>query len=478
MFGKFLSTCLITSLITGLLPILSLQASAQTSSQLPNSETQIKLSFSPIVKTISPSVVNIYTKRLVTSRVSPLMGDPFFSQFFGGGFSVPQQRLESSLGSGVILDKNGLVITNAHVIEDATEITVALSDGREFPAEIKVKDEASDLSLLQVRTDGEPLPAATLQPSETQEVGDLVIAIGNPFGVGQTVTSGIISALSRSSLSISDLNFFIQTDAAINPGNSGGPLVSMDGGIIGINSAIYSRDGGSLGIGFAIPSEMVASLLAAYDGGQVTKDGKIKRPWLGISAQDVTPDIATSVGLSRPTGALINAVHASSPAKEAGLKVGDIVSKINGHPVKDAAELRFRMAMVALGKTAELTVWNKGTEHTISFTSIAPPETPARTATKLSGSTPLSGATALYLSPAVISELGLKTAPDTGIVIGDILRNSIAQRMVTVGDVILEINGKEIKTMEDLKKALDHPSGKGWVLKILSGGQVRTLMVR
>ncbi|MDY0029502.1 MAG: Do family serine endopeptidase [Pseudobdellovibrionaceae bacterium] len=471
MFEKFLTVCL----ISGLIQVCPLNASAQ---EAPTNETQVKLSFSPIVKEVSPSVVNIYTKRLVTSRTPPLMGDPFFSQFFGGRFSVPQQRLENSLGSGVILDKHGLVITNAHVIEDATEITVALSDGREFPAEIKVKDEASDLGLLQVKVGSELLPAATLQPSDTQEVGDLVIAIGNPFGVGQTVTSGIISALSRSSLSISDLNFFIQTDAAINPGNSGGPLVSTDGGIIGINSAIYSKDGGSLGIGFAIPSEMVASLLAAYEGGQVTQDGKIKRPWLGISAQDVTTDIAESVGLSRPTGALINAVHPSSPAKDAGLKIGDIVSKINGHVVKDSAELRFRMAMVAFGKTAELTIWNKGKERTISFVSIAPPETPARMATQLTGNTPLSGATVLYLSPAVTSELGLKTAPDSGIVIGDILRNSIAQRMVTIGDVILEINGKEIKTMDDLKKSLDRPSNKGWILKILSGGQVRTLMVR
>ena len=196
---------------------------------VPASRPQMQMSFAPLVKKVAPAVINIYTKREVMRSVSPFAGDPLFSQFFGGGggFSVPQKRMESSLGSGVIIDAKGLAITNVHVIKDADQITVALSDGREFPASVLLQDTASDLALLRLKTDGEPLPTATLQPSETLEVGDLVVAIGNPFGVGQTVTSGIVSALSRSSMNINDFNFFIQTDAAINPGNSGGPLISM-----------------------------------------------------------------------------------------------------------------------------------------------------------------------------------------------------------------------------------------------------------
>jgi serine protease Do len=229
---------------------------------VPDNKQQIEFSFSPVVKRISPAVVNIYTKTMVTSRISPFGNNPALNQLFGQNFNggLTRQHIESSLGSGVIVEQDGVVVTNSHVVKDAQEISVVLGDGREFDAKVSLSDPHSDLAILRIDPKGEKLPFAPLKASETLEVGDIVLAIGNPFGVGQTVTSGIVSALARSSLNISDYNFFIQTDAAINPGNSGGPLVAMDGGVVGINSAIYSQSGGSLGIGFAIPSEMVARL--------------------------------------------------------------------------------------------------------------------------------------------------------------------------------------------------------------------------
>ncbi len=289
---------------------------------VPETGAQVTLSYAPVVKKISPAVVNIYTKRIVQERVNPFMADPMFQRFFGnlGQNGLTRERLQSALGSGVILEPNGLIITNAHVVKNAQEIMVVLSDRREFSAKVSLIDEPSDLAIVHVETKGELLPHANLVPSENLQVGDIVLAIGNPFGVGQTVTSGIVSALARSSLNINNFNFFIQTDAAINPGNSGGPLVDMNGGVVGINSAIFSNSGGSLGIGFAIPAEMVATVIAAEKAGG---DGKtIQRAWVGISGQQVTGDIAESLGLSRPAGVLITNIHPASPLLKEGMQVG------------------------------------------------------------------------------------------------------------------------------------------------------------
>jgi len=266
--------------------VLSGPALAENPKIVPAGRNQVNLSFAPLVKQVAPAVVNIYTKRTVTRSAHPFINDPFFQQFFGGnlapdlGGGLTRKQVEGALGSGVIIDADGIVVTNAHVIRGADEISIVLSDGREFPATLSLKDDHSDLAILRVDTDGEKLPAARLRSSEDMEVGDLVLAVGNPFGVGQTVTSGIVSALSRSSLNISDYNFFIQTDAAVNPGNSGGPLVAMDGGVVGINTAIYSQSGGSLGIGFAIPSEMVQTVVAAEANGQGGERG-VLRPVAG-----------------------------------------------------------------------------------------------------------------------------------------------------------------------------------------------------
>ncbi len=444
---------------------------------VPQSAAEIQMSYAPLVRKVAPSVVNIYTKKMVTSRaVNPLMADPFFNQFFGGqGPGVPQQRLESSLGSGVIVESDGLVVTNAHVVKDADEVTVMLSDGREFPAQIKLADTASDIALLRLESKGEKLPYSPLQPSDTLQVGDLVIAIGNPFGVGQTVTSGIVSALARSSLNINDDNFFIQTDAAINPGNSGGPLVSMKGGVVGINSAIYSRSGGSLGIGFAIPSEMVATVIAAEESGQLDARGNIVRPWVGVSVQDVTADIAASLGLPSPSGALVTGIHDESPALKAGLKVGDLITEVNGRKVHDPAELRFRFAMISMDGNAKIGYARKGEKGEAVVRAIRPPDSPPRKQVTITGRNPLQGATLANINPAVEVELGLKDE-DKGVVVTKIDKNSIARRVVLVGDVILSINDTPVKTTADVQKAFD--SAQAWTMKFRSKGQIRSITAR
>lgn len=445
---------------------------------IPESRAEIQMSFSPLVKKISPAIVNIYTKRVVTRATGhPFLDDPFFAPFFNGGQGggLMRKQVEGALGSGVIIEPEGLIVTNAHVIRGAEQITVVLSDGREYEAVLALQDDPSDLALLRVETKGEKLPAASLKPSESLEVGDLVLAIGNPFGVGQTVTSGIVSALARSSLDISDFNFFIQTDAAINPGNSGGPLVAMDGGVVGINSAIYSRDGGSLGIGFAIPSEMVASVIAAEKSGGTKK---VVRPWLGVTAQNVTSDIAASLGLARPVGALVTDLHPSSPMAKAGILVGDVVTKINGKDIHDPSELKFRMATVAMGGKAPMEVFRKGEKKNFEVEAIAPPDMPPRDTVKLAGAHMLNGATVENMNPAVGVELGLFGKEDEGVVVTEVKPGTQAARIVSVGDLLIEINGTAIKRTGDVEKALKDSAQQGLALTMRSRGQMRKIIIR
>ncbi len=278
--------------------------------------------------------MNVYSIKQRQQSASPLMDDPFFRQFFGGDFPAPQRgRPQASLGSGVIVDGSGLVVTNNHVIADGDEIKVALADRREFECDVVLKDEQLDLAVLKIRNPKGTLPAIDLSDSDQLEVGDLVLAIGNPFGVGQTVTQGIVSALARSQVGISDYQFFIQTDAAINPGNSGGALVDVKGDLVGINTAIFTRGGGSNGIGFAIPSNMVKVVIDSARKGV----SAVELPWIGADLQPVTSDIAESLGLDRPQGVLVTSVSEDSPAAEAGLEVGDLVTAVDGTEVSDPA---------------------------------------------------------------------------------------------------------------------------------------------
>ncbi len=446
-------------------------ASSGKGSEIPRSQEQLQLSFAPLVKKVAPAVVNIYTKKIVVAQ-SPFMADPFFRNFFND--RPMREHFEASLGSGVIVKPEGLIVTNAHVIDAAAEIVVVLADGREFPANLVLADKASDLALLKIDPAIEALPFVTLKPSESLEVGDLVLAIGNPFGVGQTVTSGIVSAQGRSSLDINDFNFFIQTDAAINPGNSGGPLVAMDGTVVGINTAIFSRSGGSMGIGFAIPSEMVATIIAAEKNGNHGDMG-IVRPWLGVSVQTINPEIAENLGLSRPGGALITGMHSLSPLLAAGAKIGDAVISVSRHSIRNAAEMKFRMATVPVGESAEFEILRDGKTLTLKVLALAPPDNPPLQETVLRGSHMLNDVTIANLNPRVALDWDVRGAEE-GVIVLKTPRTRF--RVVSPGDILLEINGSSMKTVTDAARALSDPSALSYALLVLSNGRVHEVIIR
>lgn len=444
--------------------------------RVPTSRTEMSLSFAPLVKAAAPAVVNIYTRRVVRARrISPLFNDPFFRRFFGDQFAPgnrQNRRVQNSLGSGVIVSAEGFVVTNHHVIDKADEITVVLTDRREFEAEVVTRDEGTDLAVLRINADGEDLPFLKLRDSDGLEVGDLVLAIGNPFGVGQTVTSGIVSALARTARGVSDYGFFIQTDAAINPGNSGGALIDLNGGLIGINTAIYSRGGGSNGIGFAIPSNMVATVIgSAMSGGQVV------RPWLGARGQTVDADIARSLGLSRPSGVLINSVYPDGPSAKAGLKVGDVVVSINGKDVTDANTMKFRVATLRVGESAEFSVMRRGRRVTFSVPLQAAPEIPPRDLSLITGANPYAGAEVANLSPALAEEISLDTDA-SGVVVMRIKRGSPADRIgLEPGDILLRLNGGEIESVARLRQLVKRDYAT-WRIEIVRGGRTLQLVIR
>ena len=435
---------------------------------VPQDPTQVRLSFAPVVKKARPAVVNVYASRVETMPRNPLFDDPIFRQFFGG--QGRDSRTAQSLGSGVIVDASGLVVTNHHVIEGMTEVKVALSDRREFEAEIVLRDPRTDLAVLKIKSD-ERFPVLELGDSDAIEVGDFVIAIGNPFGVGQTVTQGIVSALARTQIGINDYGFFIQTDAAINPGNSGGALVDLSGRLVGINSAIYSRSGGSMGIGFAIPVNMVKSVVAAARRGGAT----VKRPWLGANLQDVSKDIADSIGLERPAGALVVSVAPGSPAFEAGLKRGDVIAKIDGQGIDDAQSVEFRLGVKPLGGAAALEVLRNGRSLALPLKLAAAPETPPREALRIKSRSPFQGTEVMNLSPAVVEELSLQADSEKlveGVVVADVAPDSLAGSIgVQKGDVVVEVNGAPIKTTHDLEQATAQRA-RSWDLTISRGGQL------
>src|SRR6266478_2960990 len=347
----------------------TLDRAAAQDRRVPASPADIRLSYAPIVQRVQPAVVNVYAAKMVQNR-NPLLDDPIFRRFFGVPGQQPEQ-MQRSLGSGVMVDSSGLVVTNNHVIEGADQVKVSLSDKREFEAEIVLKDSRTDLAVLRLKDSREKFPTLDFANSDELQVGDVVLAIGNPFGVGQTVTHGIVSALARTQVGITDYQFFIQTDAAINPGNSGGALVDMTGRLAGINTAIFSRSGGSQGIGFAIPANMVRVVVAsAKSGGKA-----VKRPWLGARLQAVTPEIAETIGLRSPSGALVASVVANSPAARAGLKTSDLITAIDGQPVEDPNAFDYRFATKALGGTAKLGLLRGGKETTVAVALEAAPDT-------------------------------------------------------------------------------------------------------
>jgi Do/DeqQ family serine protease len=440
---------------------------------VPKSQYAIKESFAPIVQKAEPAVVNIYVSHKVSQLESPFMADPFFRHFFGQNFGIPEQRVENSLGSGVIVSPDGVVVTNNHVIagRGQTEITVALSDGREFGADVIVHDKRTDLAVLRLKAKGITFPYLDFANSDDVKVGDLVLAIGDPFGVGQTVTSGIVSALARTEVGISDYQFFIQTDAAINPGNSGGALVDMDGDLVGINTAIFSTSGGSHGIGFAIPANMVRLFVNA-----ALKGTKLRQPWLGASLQRITLDLADSLGLDRPEGALISQIYPKGPAAKAGLQPGDVIVSVDGETVRDPQAVRYLIYTKGIGKTAKLGVVRNGKRFDADVALIAPIEDPPADERVLGGHTPLTGAKVANLSPAIADDLNIQDE-GPGVVVMDVQGGSIADRLgLQHGDIIDQVNDTKVTSVQQLTTALALASN-GWQLKILRGGHLLTLSI-
>ena len=448
---------------------LAFPAAAEPAREVPESQGQVILSYAPIVKGITPAVVNIYSKRKieVQSGISPFAGDPFFQQFMGGGIGgIARERVVSSLGSGVIVDPKGRIVTSNHVISGGEGIVAVLSDGREFPAKVAATDPSSDLALLTIDTKGEALPALTIADSDKLQVGDLVLAVGNPFGVGQTVTSGIVSALARSAAGVSDYQFFIQTDAAINPGNSGGALTDMQGRLVGINTAIYSKTGSNNGIGFAIPANMVAALLVSEKGGSIV------RPWIGAAYQSVTPQIANSLGLKRAKGALIEKLVDGAPGIKAGLKPGDVVMKLGDSDIESAESLKYRIAVATAGQQESIVVWRDGKEVMLSITLSNPPENPDLDERALSGNQPMAGVTVANLSPKMAA--GLDLGVDQGGVV--VVKNESTTQFAP-GDLILAVNNRKITSSKQLAEVLAQPS-RGWRIVFRRGAQTLTYEIR
>lgn len=454
--SKFLALaglCVVALLVLAVSPLM---AHAQ---RLPETRSEIDLTFAPLVKEVSPAVVNVYTQKTVKTGVTPM-------EMLLYGRAAPQSRVQNSLGSGVIVREDGVIVTNNHVVEDADSFRVVLSDRREYPAELVLNDERTDLAVLKIDTGGDTLPVLHFADTREAQVGDLVMAIGNPFGVGQTVTSGIISATARTDVGISDYSFFIQTDAAVNPGNSGGALVNMRGQLVGVNTAIFSRGGGSNGIGFAIPSEMVKRVVDA-----AMNEGTFVRPWLGLAAQSVSFDMAKAQGLSRPIGVMVTEVYDGGPADKAGLRRGDLVTAIDGREVFDEKGLKFLAAIRNPGEKAQLNVLRGGRNQVIGVTVEPPPGATEADIVLLEGQDVFNGARVVELSPRLAEENGLDPfQKGSGIYVYSVARRSIARNYFRPGDVIRSVNGKKTTTVKDLEAVL-RDSDRSWDIELDRNGR-------
>jgi Do/DeqQ family serine protease len=439
---------LAATLLCAFAPLASAQLPAQVG------DTPVP-SLAPMVKRVTPAVVNIATKGTVQEQ-NPLLNDPFFRRFFDVP-NTPRQREFQSAGSGVIVDaKQGYIITNAHVIENATEITVTLLDNRSLKAKVVGKDEGSDVAVLQVQAAN--LTALPIADSDRTEVGDFVVAIGNPFGLGHTVTSGIVSALGRSGINPEGYEDFIQTDASINPGNSGGALVNLGGELVGINSAILSRTGGNIGIGFAIPANMMRTVM-----NQLVKYGQVKRGVLGVNIQTLTPDIAESMGVANTQGALVSQVVEGSAAEKAGIKAGDVVTAINGKSVKDATGLRNSIGLLSVGDRVDVALLRDGKPRRV--TAVIGERDTADEDTESTGMhNGLDGA-------------NLADAPGGGVLVRTVADGSpAAQRGLRANDVIIGVGRTRVANLAEFKRATN--GAAAFVLQIRRGSAMLVIPIR
>ncbi|OYU17681.1 MAG: serine protease [Rhodobacteraceae bacterium PARR1] len=450
-----------------LLATLPLSAGAQT---VPETLEQVQLSFAPVVKAAAPAVVNIYATRVVAAQDSPFAGDPVFERFFQQ-FGTAQPQVQNSLGSGVILAADGIVVTNYHVVGQATEIRVVLNDRREFAATVMLGDEEADLAVLRLQ-DASGLPVLPIRNSDEVQVGDLVLAIGNPFGVGQTVSSGIVSGLARSSLQVGQgRGYFIQTDAAINPGNSGGALVDTAGRLVGINTAILTRDGGSNGIGFAIPSNLVSSVVAQAQAGATA----FARPWAGLSGQGMDAALAESLGMDRPDGVLVSDLHPASPFAAVGIKPGDVILTVDGAATNTPQEMMFRLAARGVGADAAVTWFADGAVNEGRVALIAPPDDPPADPQTVSDRVPLRGLTVARINPAQIAAYDLPLMAQ-GVVVTDV-QDYAAGSGLQPGDILLAVNGESVAVPEDVLD-LAQMQTRVWVVDVVRQGQALRLRFR
>ena len=450
-------------------PALKTAASAPAERQVPESQTEIQLSFAPVVKQVTPAVVNVYATKTEQGFESPFANDPFFSRFFGRDMFRSRPQTSQSLGSGVIVDPKGVIVTNSHVVSGADDIRIALSGGREYPVTLLLDDPKSDLAVLQIdNPNGRTFPALTYAESDDLEVGDLVLAVGNPFGVGQTVTSGIVSALARTQGGASDYSSFIQTDAAINPGNSGGPLVTMDGRLVGINSSIVSASGGNIGIGFAIPANMARLVVEGALG------GGIRRPWFGAQGQAVSADVARSMGMARPQGVLLSQVYPGGPAAAAGIVRGDVVLSVDGFEINDPQTLNYRVATHRAGDTARVHYTRSGVAHDAVVRVNLPPDT-GRDEMVLTGRQPMQGVRVSNITPALAEEMQLDAFAG-GVVIRDVdARSPAAQLGFRAGDVVREVNGQQIDSVTTLNRVMN--GAQNWDIAVQRGDQILSLSI-
>lgn len=450
--------------------ITSLGAPLVADTRVPENQAQISLSFAPLVKQAAPAVVNIYAKRIVQTRTSPFAGDPFFQNFFGD-LGPARPRVQNSLGSGVILSSDGYMVSNFHVVGGASDIRVVLKDRREFSADVLLGDKASDLAILRLK-DASDLPFLPLRDSDTVEVGELTLAIGNPFGVGQTVSSGIISGLARSgAVTGSERGYFMQTDAPINPGNSGGALIGMDGALIGVNTSIVSRSGGSNGIGFAIPASLVGQFVVQARAGQT----QFKRPWAGMVGQTVDADLAGSLGLSRAGGMAITQVQEGSPFAEVGLGVGDVIIAASGREVNSPSEMLYYMTIAGIGAEIDVTAVRDGDARDYTVAMIGPPELPPREEMTFGDDDLLRGLKIGNVNPAVLAEHQLPILP-SGVVVLD--PGTVAPRVgLQRGDILRELDGAVIERPQDVLDALAK-ARRSVSMVVERGGQLVLLRFR
>jgi len=431
--------------------------------------------FVAVSKATTPAVVNISTTRVVKGPsggpMTPFFEDPFFRQFFGDEFNrqleVPRERREQSLGSGVIVDPNGLIVTNNHVVAKADEIKVLLGDKREFSGKVVGTDPKTDVAV--VKINAKDLPTIPWGDSDKLQVGEYVLAIGNPFGLNQTVTMGIVSAVGRANVGIAEYEDFIQTDAAINPGNSGGALVNVRGELVGINTAIFSQSGGYMGVGFAVPSDMVKSVMDS-----LVKSGKVVRGWLGVSIQDVSPELAKQFALPEAKGAVVTDVLENSPAAKAGLQQGDVIVSFDGKPVDNTGILRNHVAQTPIGKKVKLEVIRDKKEKELEVLIAEQPKEIARGQEESSGtpeeevSTALSGIEVRDLSPNLIQRYGLSKS-DKGVVITQVEQGSAAvDAGLREGDLIVEINRQAVKSVKDYDRLASKVGKQDTVLLLVN----------